>query len=213
MFLHPRENLRRVLERFAGDLSTTTIISARPLADLSPVPIAQGVTLSRRRRKSRVEALIIRAYSQSTYTQAVITNEPVLCEWIMRLTMREKKEKQEHYRSFTCKIIATVSLVSCSSETFIKKVIKRNDGYNRMRASNKVEEKCHNKAEQWIFVVVVLYCFVVVVAVDFFFVSHKDSSISHLIRHTINNSEVMSNSQITKSDKRYQVLSIVLHTL
>lgn len=55
--------------------------------------------------------------------------------------------------------------------------------------------------------------FVVVVAVDFFFVSHKDSSISHLIRHTINNSEVMSNSQITKSDKRYQVLSIVLHTL
>ena len=76
MFLHPRENLRRVLERFAGDLSTIIIISARPLADLSPVPIAQGVTLSRRRRKSRVEALIIRAYSQSTYTQAVTTNEP-----------------------------------------------------------------------------------------------------------------------------------------
>ena len=81
VFLHPRENLRRVLERFAGDLSTTIIISARPLADLSPVPIAQGVTLSRRRRKSRVEALIIRAYSQSTYTQAVTTNEPDHGPW------------------------------------------------------------------------------------------------------------------------------------
>ena len=66
-----------------------------------------------------------------------------------------------------------------------------------MRAFNKVEEKCHNKAEQLIFVAVVLHCFVVVVAVDFFFVSNKDSSISHPIRHTINSSEVLSNSKIT----------------
>ena len=139
--------------------------------------------------------------------------------WMNNEVDDERKERKAgalpfiHLQNHSHSVIGELFIWNISIENSSKKVIKRNDGYNRMRASNKVEEKCHNKAEQWIFVVVVLYCFVVVVAVDFFFVSHKDSSISHLIRHTINNSEVMSNSQITKSDKRYQVLSIVLHTL
>lgn len=45
-FLRQREDLRRVRERFAGEL---TLLSARPLAVVSRADVAQGIIPSRGR--------------------------------------------------------------------------------------------------------------------------------------------------------------------
>ena len=55
-FLRRREELRRVGERFSGDLAL--ILSASPLADLGMGRIAQGFIPSHDRRNARAETLI-----------------------------------------------------------------------------------------------------------------------------------------------------------
>lgn len=68
-FLPPREDFRRVKERFARGLALMSIsisisISARPLSDLSSVHVAQGFIRSRGRRNTHAQALIRSACSQ-----------------------------------------------------------------------------------------------------------------------------------------------------
>ena len=63
-FRRPRENLRRVRERFGGDLAL--IVSSRPLVDLSSVRVAQSLQLSCGRRNAWTEVQILRTCSQGT---------------------------------------------------------------------------------------------------------------------------------------------------
>lgn len=64
----PAENLRRV-----GSLAL--VISVRPLADLSPARVDQGFLLSRKRKNTRAEALMMRAYSSANFLNIVFAVE------------------------------------------------------------------------------------------------------------------------------------------
>lgn len=55
--LGARFSARPIGERFAEGLALIIIISARPLADLSPARVAPGLSLSRGQKKARVEEL------------------------------------------------------------------------------------------------------------------------------------------------------------
>ena len=63
-FRRPRENLRRVRERFGGDLAL--IVSSRPLVDLSSVRVAQSLLLSCGLRNAWTEVQILMTCSQGT---------------------------------------------------------------------------------------------------------------------------------------------------
>ena len=73
-FRRPRENLRRVRERFGGDLAL--IVSSRPLVELSSVRVAQSLLLSCGRRNAWTEVQILRTsrYLLTLYLQDFIIN-------------------------------------------------------------------------------------------------------------------------------------------
>ena len=66
MQLGARFSARPVGERFAEGLALIIIISARPLADLSPARVAPGLSLSRGQKNARAEELRMLAYSQAS---------------------------------------------------------------------------------------------------------------------------------------------------